>query len=65
MKDWTCPNMADTALPWAGEIKEFCYPHARALAMLGVAIGSPVELRTIKPTKKCSSKVREIIEGNQ
>ena len=62
-KEWECPNMANVAFPWAGEIKEFCEAHARGVAMLGRAMGSPIELRKINPTKKCPSKDREIIEN--
>lgn len=54
--------MANVALPWAGEIKEFCEKHARGVAMIGQAMGSPVELRKINPMKKCPSKDREIVD---
>ena len=53
MSQEKCKNKATVVYPWAGKLMEACDAHARAMAMLGNAMGSPIELKAISTENMC------------
>lgn len=53
IKEIRCPNKAEYLYSWNGELIEGCKEHAKAMIVIGKAIGIVVETKRLFTEKKC------------
>ena len=53
MTDSKCKNQAKFLVPWAGKQLKCCEDHAKALSILGKAIGSSIQVAEVAMADKC------------